>query len=170
MRRSEWLYLGYVLVGLFFLVWAGVNNLWTYIPYWFVAGPYLLAAVYASRRCRPRLALGSFLAAVALVLVMPHVRLSFLGGFYMDCWRIQESRPLSEARHIMAPYVEVRTGREVWGDAPAQFWNAQLLGEPETSLEHENRVIFIPSRRYSADWCICYQQGGQVTRVEISPD
>ncbi len=160
-----------IALGVFLLIWIGslilltgmdVNNLFVYLPRWLI---YLIVCAlilpFAPGKYWP---LKTVLLGIWLMwlLLLPSMRWNTLKAFYIDCANIQQGMTLSEVRQRMTPYVEA--------DNATDFFSAYMAEAPETSAEHNTRILFIPTEVDQADWCVVYPRGQQVKAVVISPD
>jgi len=89
------------------------------------------------------------------------VRWNLLKSFYLDCKALEPGISFADALARMSAYN---------GSPPEWMAGAAMVGVRESSAEHSERVIIIPSPAHSADWCILYPEREQLARVEIHPD
>lgn len=90
--------------------------------------------------------------------------------FYTTCKRLRPGMKLDEARAAMAPFLEVGRTWQPPDELPGGLMNATAMGVAETAAEHGSRILFIPDAKNFADWCIVYPSGGNVAKVDFSPD
>lgn len=160
-----------IVLGLFLLGWTGslvlltgldVNNLFVYLPRWllYLGACALVLPFVPGKYWQIKTGLTGIL--LVWLLILPSVRWNTLKSFYIDCSNIRHGMTLTEARQVMAPYVEV--------DRSTGVYSAYMPGVDETPTEHSTRILFIPTKADSADWCVIYPEEQQVKAVVISPD
>lgn len=138
------------------------DNLFVYLPRWllYLGACALVLPFVPGKYWQIKIGLTGIL--LVWLLVLPSVRWNMLKSFYIDCANIQRGMSLAEARKVMAPYVET--------DNTTGVYSAYMPEVPETPTEHSTRLLFIPTKADSAEWCVVYPEEQQVKTVVISPD
>jgi hypothetical protein len=148
--------------SLLLLTWLDMNNFLLYLPRWllYLAACALVLLFVPGKHWQIKLGLTGIL--LVWLLILPSLRWNTLKSFYIDCANIQRGMTLTEARKVMAPYVEA--------DNTTGVFSAYLPEAPETPAEHNTRILFIPTAAETAEWCVVYPEEEKVKAVVISPD
>jgi hypothetical protein len=160
-----------IVLGLFLLSWTGslavltwldVNSFFLYLPrgLFYLGACALVFPFVPGKYWRVKICLAG--ALLAWLLLLPSMRWTSLKSFYIDCSIIKPGMTVDDARAVMTPYVEV--------DSTNDVYSAYMPGVAETPVEHNTRILFIPTEADSADWCVVYPEEQKVKAVVISPD